>query len=125
MDFEDIARFQLKRVNPFQGLVIDSETWRDAHEYHRSQQRLHMLAFHNVGIAGGLKVIANEPADLSVSIQLGMAVDNEGNVIINVKGISFKDDNTMKGKHIDVIIISIRSKYLSLISCILFSLLLF
>ncbi|MBN2075970.1 MAG: DUF4159 domain-containing protein [Dehalococcoidales bacterium] len=82
MDFEDIARFQLKRVNPFQGLVIDSDTWRDAHEYHRGQQRLHMLAFHNVGIVGGLNVVANKPADLSVSIQPGMAVDNEGNVII-------------------------------------------
>jgi hypothetical protein len=82
MNYEDIARFQLKRVNPFQGLVIDSETWRDAHEYHRSQQRLHMLAFHNVGIVGGLNVVANEPADLSVNIQPGMAVDNEGNVII-------------------------------------------
>jgi len=82
MDFEDIAKFQLKRVNPFQGLIIDSDTWRDAHEYHRGHQRLHMLAFHNVGIVGGLKVIANEPADLSVSIQPGMAVDNEGNVII-------------------------------------------
>jgi hypothetical protein len=82
MDYEDIAKFQLKRVNPFQGLVIDSETWRDAHEYHRSQQRLHMLAFHNVGIVGGLNVVANEPLDLSVNIQPGMAVDNEGNVII-------------------------------------------
>ncbi len=82
MDFKDIARFQLKRVNPFQGLVIDSDTWRDAHEYHRSQQRLHMLAFHNVGIVGGLKVVANKPADLSVSIQPGMAVDEEGNIIV-------------------------------------------
>jgi hypothetical protein len=82
MDFEDIAKFQLKRVNPFQGLVIDSDTWRDAHEYHRGQQRLHMLAFHSIGIVGGLKVVASEPADLSVIIQPGMAVDNEGNVII-------------------------------------------
>lgn len=82
MNYKDIARFQLKRVNPFQGLVIDSDTWRDAHEYHRSQQRLHMLAFHNVGIIGGLKVIANKPADLSVNIQPGIAVDEEGNIII-------------------------------------------
>ncbi|OGN87561.1 MAG: hypothetical protein A2158_07375 [Chloroflexi bacterium RBG_13_46_14] len=82
MDFKDIARFQLRRVNPFQGLVIDSDTWNDAHEYHRSQQRLHLLAFHDVGIVGGLKVVANKPADLSVSIQPGMAVDEEGNIII-------------------------------------------
>lgn len=82
MKFDEIIKFKLKRVNPFQGLVIDSDTWRDAHEYHRSQQRLHMLAFHNIGIIEGLKIVANKPPDLSVSIYPGMAVDPDGNVII-------------------------------------------
>ena len=85
MELEDIVKFQLKRVNPFQGLVIDADIWRDAHEYHRDQQKLHMLAFHNVGIVGGLEVVANKPPDLSVSIQPGMAVDPEGNIIIVAK----------------------------------------
>ena len=82
MNFEEILKFKLKRVNPFQGLVIDSDTWRDAHEYHRSQQRLHMLAFHDIGIIEGLNVVANKPPDLSVNIYPGMAVDPEGNIII-------------------------------------------
>ena len=77
-----IKKFQLKRVNPFQGLVIDADTWRDAHNYHRDQQRLHLLAFHKVGIVDGLKVTANNPPDLSVTIHPGMAIDPEGNVII-------------------------------------------
>ena len=55
MALDDIIKFQLKRVNPFQGLVVDTDIWRDAHEYHRDQQRLHMLAFHNVGIVGGIE----------------------------------------------------------------------
>ena len=82
MDFEEILKFKLKRVNPFQGLVIDSDTWRDAHEYHRSQQRLHMLAFHDIGIIEGLKIVASKPPDLSVNIYPGIAVDPEGNIII-------------------------------------------
>jgi len=82
MALKDIIKFQLKRVNPFQGLVIDADTWRDAHSYHRDQQRLHMLAFHKIGIVGGLEVTANNPPDLSVNIQPGMATDPEGNVII-------------------------------------------
>jgi hypothetical protein len=85
MELEDIIKFQLKRVNPFQGLVIDADIWRDAHEYHRNQQKLHMLAFHNVGIVGGLEVVANKPPDLSVNIRPGMAVDPEGNIIIVAK----------------------------------------
>ena len=82
MNLDEILKLKLKRVNPFQGLVIDSDTWRDAHEYHRSQQRLHILAFHNIGIIDGLEIVANKAPDLSVNIYPGMAVDPEGNVII-------------------------------------------
>jgi hypothetical protein len=82
MSLEDILKFKLKRVNPFQGLVIDADTWRDAHNYHRDQQRLHLLTLHRVGIVDGLQVTANSPADLSVTIHPGVAIDPEGNIII-------------------------------------------
>jgi hypothetical protein len=82
MTLDDLIKFQLKRVNPFQGLVIDADTWHDAHNYHRDQQRLHLLAFHNIGIVQGLEVTANNPPDLSVIIHPGIAVDPEGNIII-------------------------------------------
>jgi len=82
MALKDIIKFQLKKVNPFQGLVIDADIWRDAHNYHMAQQRLHLLAFHQVGIVEGLGVNANNPPDLSVTIKPGLAVDPEGNVII-------------------------------------------
>ncbi len=78
----EIKKFQLKRVNPFQGLVIDADTWQDAHNYHRDQQRLHVLAFHDTGIVSGLEVTAGNPPDYSVIIGSGMAIDPEGNVII-------------------------------------------
>ena len=78
----DVTKFQLKRVNPFQGLVIDADTWKDAHNYHRDQQRLHMLAFHKTGIVSGLDVSGNNPQDSLVNISPGLAVDPEGNVII-------------------------------------------
>ena len=82
MALKDIIKFQLKRVNPFQGLVIDTDTWRDAHNYHRDQQRLHTLVFHSAGIVEGLEVTANNPPDLSVDIHPGIAIDPEGNTII-------------------------------------------
>ena len=82
MDMKDIIKFQYKRVNPFPGLAIDADTWRDAHNYSRDQQRLHNLVFHQVGITQGLEVTSNEPQDLSVNIHPGIAVDPEGNIII-------------------------------------------
>ncbi len=82
MALKDILKFQLKKVNPFQGLVIDADTWRDAHNYHHDQQRLHTLIFHNTGIIEGLEVTASNPPDLSINIHPGVAVDPEGNIII-------------------------------------------
>ena len=82
MELNDIVSFQFKRVNPFEGLVVDADTWRDAHTYHRDQQRLHVLAYHQIGIVSGLEVTASDPADQSVTIHPGMGIDPEGNVII-------------------------------------------
>ncbi len=82
MGFNNLFKSQLKRVNPFPGLIIDADIWKDAHEYHRNQQKLHVLAFHGYGILQGLEVTANNPADLSVSIQPGIGIDPEGNMIV-------------------------------------------
>jgi hypothetical protein len=82
VSLEELIRFQLKRVNPFQGLVIDADAWQDAHNYHRNHQRLHLLAFHGTGIVAGLEVVSHNPPDSSVVIQPGLAVDPEGNTII-------------------------------------------
>ncbi|NVM57081.1 MAG: DUF4159 domain-containing protein [Desulfobacterales bacterium] len=82
MELEDIVNFQFKRENPFEGLVIDADIWRDAHNYHRDHQRLHILAFHRTGIVGGLEVTANKPADLSITVHPGMGIDPRGSTII-------------------------------------------
>lgn len=82
MDIKEVTRFQLKRENPFPGMMIDADTWRDAHRYHRDAQRLHLLAFHRPGIVGGLEVTQHDPPDHSVVIQPGLAADPEGNIII-------------------------------------------
>jgi hypothetical protein len=78
----DISSFRLKRVNPFQGLLVDADTWKDAHEYHRDQLRLHLLAYHKTGIVSGLDVTSNCPPDFSVNIGAGVATDPEGNTIV-------------------------------------------
>ena len=82
MGLEDQIKSQLKRVNPFPGLIIDADIWRDAHEYHRNQQKLHVLSFHGYGILQGLEISASNPPDLSVTIQPGIGVDPEGNMIV-------------------------------------------
>ncbi len=77
-----VPRMQLKRVNPFMGLMIDAQTWGDAHEYHRQVEQAHSLALHGSGIASGLEVDASNPASQTVSIRPGVALDPEGRLII-------------------------------------------
>ena len=77
-----LNRQQMKRLSPFEGLMIDVQAWADAHLYHQEQQRLHALALHGAGIVTGLEVTANLTPDLSVIIHPGLAVDPDGNVIL-------------------------------------------
>ena len=97
MAVEDLGKFQLKKVNPFQGLVIDADAWRDAHNYHRDHLRLHLLAFHHAGIMEGLGVSASSPPDLSVTVEPGIGVDPEGNVVVVAQRQRYKLQTSKAG----------------------------
>lgn len=73
---------ELKRVNPFRGLMVDETTWADAHDYHRTLARLHLLAGHGWGIVEGLEVIADERIPDSLLIRPGIAIDPQGRALI-------------------------------------------
>jgi hypothetical protein len=98
MALEDLIRFQFKRVNPFQGLILDADTWKDEQDYHRNQQKLHTLAFHGTGVVEGLEVKASQPPDFSLIISPGMAIDTEGNVIVVSKSQHYSLGSKGKGQ---------------------------
>jgi hypothetical protein len=78
----NVPRVQLKRVNPFMGLMIDAQTWADSHDYHRTAEQVHHLTMHGWGIVSGLEVEAANPPARSVWIRPGVAVDSDGRLII-------------------------------------------
>jgi hypothetical protein len=80
---EDLIRlFPTKRVSPFDGMAVTADVWAQAHEYHRQRQQLHALFNNGAGIVTGLQVIASDPPDSAVYILPGVAVDDEGQVIV-------------------------------------------
>ena len=79
---DDITKKPLRRLNPYRGLILDVNTWSAAHDYHREQQRLHVLAMHSPGVVAGLDVVAWNPPDSSVVIYPGVALDLEGHTIM-------------------------------------------
>src|SRR5262245_9467034 len=73
---------ELRRVNPFRGLMVNETTWADAHDYHRNVQRLHLLSGHGSGIVEGLEVLADPLAPDSLVVRPGVAIDARGQVLL-------------------------------------------
>ncbi|MEM9120161.1 MAG: DUF4159 domain-containing protein [Cyanobacteria bacterium P01_F01_bin.56] len=81
----------LQRLAVRNGLLLDAERWRVAHDYHRQRQNLHYQALHLPGIVCGLEVaVAPPPEDVSaryrdgrwLQISPGVAIDAHGNLVV-------------------------------------------
>ncbi|AGY58994.1 DUF4159 domain-containing protein [Gloeobacter kilaueensis] len=88
-----------ERLQASDGLLINAERWRRAHEYHRLRQGMHFQALNQPGIVCGLGVQAiPAPADVRVEfrdgrwvrIQPGIAIDLIGNPIVVPQPIDFR-----------------------------------
>jgi hypothetical protein len=86
---ELFKQFPIRRLKPYDGMVVTAEVWGEAHDYHRQQLRYHNLLNHQPGILTGLEVIASDPPDSAVYIQPGIAVDAEGQTIILPEALAF------------------------------------
>jgi hypothetical protein len=82
-------QFPSRRIKPYDGMVVTSDVWEEAHDYHRRQQRYHNLLHHEPGILIGLEVIASDPPDSAVYVQSGIALDAAGQVIVVPEALSF------------------------------------
>jgi hypothetical protein len=81
-DREVLGLFPNKRIRAIDGMAVTADVWEEAHDYHRQISRLHTLLHHGTGIVTGLDVIASDPADNSVYVLPGLAVDPLGQTIV-------------------------------------------
>ncbi|BAC89351.1 DUF4159 domain-containing protein [Gloeobacter violaceus] len=88
-----------ERLQAADGLLINAERWRRAHEYHRLRQGMHYQALNQPGIVCGLGVQAiPAPSEVKaeyrdgrwVRIQPGIAIDLVGNPIVVPQPIDFR-----------------------------------
>ena len=79
---EALSLFPNKRIRAIDGMAVTADVWEEAHDYHRQLNRLHTVLHHGAGIVTGLEVIASDPADNSVYLLPGMAVDSVGQTIV-------------------------------------------
>jgi len=88
-----------ERLQASDGLLIDAERWRRAHDYHRQRQNTHYQSLNQPGIVCGLgiRVIPAPPTVAAqyrdgrwVQIQPGIAIDLVGNLIVVPKTIDYR-----------------------------------
>jgi hypothetical protein len=80
--FEALGVSELARVNPFEGLMVDAQTWADEQAYHRAAMRLHLLSDHGWGIVEGLEVVVSSGAPGTLLVRAGLAVDALGRTLL-------------------------------------------
>jgi len=80
--FEALGVSELTRVNPFEGLMVDAQTWADEQTYHRAAMRLHVLSDHGWGIVQGLEVVISPGAPGTLLVRAGVAVDALGRTVL-------------------------------------------
>jgi hypothetical protein len=70
-----------KRLRAIDGMAVTADVWEQAHGFHRESLRYHNMVGHGAGILTGLQVIASDPADASVYVLPGFAIDQLGRMI--------------------------------------------
>jgi hypothetical protein len=84
-----LHEFPTKRIKPVDGMAVTAQVWEEAHEHHRQRQRFHNLYAHGPRIVTGLEVIASDPADSSLYILPGIAVDPLGQTIVITDPVAY------------------------------------
>jgi hypothetical protein len=105
----------LTRLHVSDGLLIDAERWRLAHDYHRHRQNAHFQSLNQPGIVSDMGVrLIDPPSDVPsqyrdrrwLQVQPGIAIDLFGNLIVIPEPIDFRiTSDPMMGKPLMVYLV--------------------
>jgi Domain of unknown function (DUF4159) len=95
-----------ERLQATDGLLVNADRWRKAHEYHRRRQNAHYQSLNQPGIVCGLGVqVIPAPKQVEakyrdkrwLKIQPGIAIDLAGNVIVVPQPVEFRIATNVTG----------------------------
>ena len=81
--------FPKKNILPFNGMSINADVWREAHNYHMEIQNAHQYFVHGSGIVYGLEVVASDPPDSVIYVLPGVAIDTAGQMIVLPEPVAY------------------------------------
>ncbi|GAB4445712.1 MAG: DUF4159 domain-containing protein [Anaerolineae bacterium] len=94
---ELLKKYPTQRIKPADGMAVTADVWEEAHTFHRRRLEFHSLFSHGPGIVTGLEVIASDPADTSVYILPGIAIDPAGQTIVLPQPVTYDVGRDMQG----------------------------
>ena len=95
-----------ERLNAFDGLMINADRWKRAHDYHRQRQNTHYQSINQPGVVCGLGVRAivapaqgkaRDRDSRWVQVQPGIAIDLRGNLIVVPRSFDYHLDTELIG----------------------------
>lgn len=99
-----------ERLNAFDGLMINADRWKRAHQYHRQRQNAHYQAINQPGIVCGLGIQtieasgkvrdpngSNKAGRRWIQVQPGIAIDLKGNLIVIPRSFDYHLDTQPSG----------------------------
>ena len=86
-----------RRIQSFDGMAVTAQVWDESHAYHQLYRRLHARHGHGTGILTGLEVIGSDPADRTVYLLPGAAVDHAGNTIVVKEPVAHQFNKDVEG----------------------------
>ncbi len=92
-----LEKYPVDRLIAVDGMAVTADIWTEAHDYHRAIQRILTRYSVGHGVLTGLDVVPSDPADKSVFISPGLAIDHDGNLVVVQKPVPFEVGNSADG----------------------------
>lgn len=94
-----IKQLPPRRLKAVDGMAVTASVWEEVSDYHRLYRQLATLVGAGAGVASGLDVVASDPADRTIYVTPGVAVDQEGRLIVLAETIAYDVGNRAEGNY--------------------------
>jgi hypothetical protein len=86
-----------RRLKAVDGMAVTATVWEEVSDYHRLYRQLATLLATGAGVVSGLEVVASDPADRTVYVTPGVAVDHEGRLVVLTETVAYDVGNRAEG----------------------------
>jgi hypothetical protein len=94
-----LKQLPARRLKAVDGMAVTAAVWEEVSDYHRLYRQLSTLAATGAGVVSGLDVIASDPADRTIYVTPGVAVDAEGRLIVITDTVAYDVGNRVEGSY--------------------------